>query len=96
MLKAKESREEFELRDLRRTAETMLAALKVPSDVRARLLSHGLGGVQNRHYDRHDYAAEKKAALVRWVRHLTKLKSEKNVRAVGIRESNREMAQSER
>ena len=78
----------------------MLAALKVPSDVRARLLSHGLGGVQNRHYDRHDYAAEKKAALaralVRWVRHLTKLKSEKNVRAVGIRESNREMAQSER
>jgi integrase len=95
MLKVKESREEFELRDLRRTAETMLAALKVPSDVRAHLLSHGLGGVQNRHYDRHDYAPEKKDALVRWMRHLTRLKSEKNVRAVGIRENNREMAQSE-
>jgi integrase len=56
MLKAKEAREDFELRDLRRTAETMLASLKVPSDVRAQLLSHGLGGVQNRHYDHHDYA----------------------------------------
>ena len=77
MLKAKESREAFELRDLRRTAETMLAALKVPSDVRAQLLSHGLGGVQNRHYDRHNYAVEKRDALQRWVRHLSILRSGK-------------------
>ena len=35
MVKAKEAREDFELRDLRRTAETMLASLKVPGDVRA-------------------------------------------------------------
>ena len=75
MLKAREAREDFELRDLRRTAETMLASLKVPSDVRAQLLSHGLGGVQNRHYDHHDYALEKKQALERWARHLTKLKA---------------------
>jgi integrase len=75
MLKANESRELFELRDLRRTAETMLAGLKVPSDVRAQLLSHGLGGVQNRHYDHHDYAGEKKHALERWARHLAKLKA---------------------
>ena len=47
MVKAKEAREDFELRDLRRTDETMLAGLKVPSDVRAQLLSHGLGGVQS-------------------------------------------------
>ena len=29
---------------------------------------HGLGGVQNRHYDRHDYALEKRQALERWAR----------------------------
>ena len=68
-------RENFELRDLRRTTEAMLAALKVPSDIRAQLLSHGLGGVQNRHYDRHDYALENRQALERWARHLTKLKA---------------------
>ena len=41
----------------------MLAALKVPSDIRARLLSHGLRGVQYCHYDLHDYMVEKKQAL---------------------------------
>jgi integrase len=60
----------FCLRDLRRTAETHLAALGVSRDVRAQLQSHGLGGVQARHYDRHDYQAEKLAALESWVRRL--------------------------
>lgn len=49
--------------DLRRTIETRLAALGVNSDVRAQLQSHGLGGVQTRHYDRHDYLHEKRQAL---------------------------------
>jgi integrase len=84
MLKAKQAREDFELRDLRRTAETMLASLKVPSDVRAQLLSHGLGGVQNRHYDHHDYALEKKQALEQWARHLTKLESGEKAPLVGL------------
>jgi len=66
MMKARELRERFELRDLRRTCETMLAALGVSSDVRAQLQSHGLGGVQSRHYDRHSYMDEKRAALQRW------------------------------
>lgn len=76
MLKADppEARESFQLRDLRRTCETMLAALKVSSDVRAQLQSHGLGGIQQRHYDRHDYALEKRQALQTWVRHLAALK----------------------
>ena len=89
MLKAKEAREDFELRDLRRTAETMLASLKVPSDVRAQLLSHGLGGVQNRHYDHHDYALEKKQALERWARHLTTLTGDDKPTVVGLRERKR-------
>jgi hypothetical protein len=51
--------------DLRRTVETRLAALGVPQEVRARLQSHGLGGIQARHYDRHGYVDEVREALLR-------------------------------
>lgn len=81
----REARERFELRDLRRTCETMLAALKVPSDVRAQLQSHGLGGVQARHYDRHSYADEKRAALVKWQRHLDRLATGEAAKVVQMR-----------
>jgi integrase len=70
-----EAREAFQLRDLRRTCETQLAGLKVSSDIRAQIQSHGLGGIQIRHYDRHSYALEKKQALEKWARHLAKLKA---------------------
>ena len=50
----------FSMRDLRRTAETHMAALGISSDVRAQIQSHGLGGIQARHYDRHDYMPEKR------------------------------------
>jgi hypothetical protein len=53
----------FTLGDLRRTVETRLAGLGISSDTRAQLQSHGLGGIQARHYDRHDYLPEKLAAL---------------------------------
>lgn len=56
----------FTMRDLRRTAETHMAALGISSDVRAQIQSHGLGGIQARHYDRHDYMPEKRAALEKW------------------------------
>lgn len=56
--------EAFTLRDIRRTVETMLAGLGISKDTRAQLLSHGISGVQSAHYDRHDYADEKRAALV--------------------------------
>ena len=60
----------FQMRDLRRTAETHMAALGVTSDVRAQIQSHGLGGIQQRHYDKHDYLAEKRAAIELWVQRL--------------------------
>lgn len=82
MVKAKEARERFELRDLRRTCETMLAALGVSSDVRAQLQSHGLGGVQQRHYDRHGYMLEKRAALEKWQRHLDRLIAGKSAKII--------------
>jgi hypothetical protein len=48
---------------LRRTVETRLSAAGVSVAARAQLQSHGLGGVQARHYDRHDYMREKREAL---------------------------------
>ncbi|TXG80114.1 MAG: hypothetical protein E6R14_09860 [Thermomicrobiales bacterium] len=56
----------FSMRDLRRTCETMLAGLGISKDMRAQIQSHGLGGVQDRHYDRHDYMEEKRTALAAW------------------------------
>lgn len=60
----------FDLRDIRRTCETMLAGLGISKDTRAQLLSHGLSGVQAAHYDRHSYTNEKRAALVAWEQRL--------------------------
>lgn len=65
----------FSINDLRRTVETRLAALGVSKEVRAQLQSHGLGGVQSRHYDRHDYLSEKRQALEGLVRLLTEANS---------------------
>lgn len=75
MVKDRTAREPFELRDLRRTCETMMARIGISKDVRAHILSHGLGGVQARHYDMHDYADEKRAALEAWDRRLSKIAS---------------------
>ena len=66
-------RPKLEPRDLRRTAETMLAGMGVSKDVRAQALSHGLGGVQGRHYDQHDYMDEKLNALQAWADRLQRL-----------------------
>lgn len=63
MVKDGEIAEPFTHEVLRRTVETRLSALGVSKEVRGHLQSHGLGGVQARHYDRHDYLAEKRAAL---------------------------------
>lgn len=58
--------EMFDLGDIRRTCETMLAGLGVSKEIRAQLLSHGIGGVQDAHYDRHGYIEEKRDALKLW------------------------------
>jgi integrase len=67
----------FDLRDVRRTVETQLAALGISRDVRAQLLSHGISGVQATHYDRHSYADEKRAALTAWESRLTEITGDK-------------------
>jgi integrase len=66
MLEAGEARAPFRLGDIRRTCETLLAGMRIPRDVRAHLLSHGLGGVQEVHYVRHDFLPEMREALDAW------------------------------
>lgn len=60
------SKQQFQFSDLRRTAETIMASLGIHKDIRAQVQSHGLGGVQDRHYDRHSYMDEKRAAINAW------------------------------
>lgn len=48
---------------IRRTVETLLGQAGVFKEVRAQLQSHGLNGVQDRHYDMGDYLEHKREAL---------------------------------
>ena len=61
-----EARVSFRLSDIRRTAETLAASKGISRDVRAQIQSHGLSGVQARHYDKHDYREEKRRSLESW------------------------------
>lgn len=61
---------DFTLSDIRRTAETKLASLRVPKSERARLLSHGLNNVQDLHYDMWEYIPEKREGLDKWESYL--------------------------
>jgi len=81
-------REPFQLRDIRRTCETALARMGVSKDVRAQIQSHGLGGIQARHYDRHDYMPEKATALRAWAKYLETVPAA-NVAHIGERRARR-------
>ncbi|AZD91073.1 MULTISPECIES: site-specific integrase [Pseudomonas] len=63
----------FTYRNVRVTAETLMAHQGISSEIRAWLLSHGRSGVQSKHYDRYAYLPEKRAALERWGRYLDTL-----------------------
>ncbi|MCF7555127.1 tyrosine-type recombinase/integrase [Pseudomonas petrae] len=67
----------FTWKNVRVTAETLLAHQGVSAEVRAWLLSHGRSGVQAKHYDRYSYLPEKQAALEKWGRYLDGLASGK-------------------
>lgn len=55
--------EGFQTKRIRSGVETILASARISGDHRGRLQSHGVSGVQARHYDGHDYMAEKRHAL---------------------------------
>lgn len=70
MLAAGEIKSTFRQGDIRRTVETLMASLDISKDIRGQLQSHGLSGVQTRHYDRYEYLPQKRAALAVWVQFL--------------------------
>jgi integrase len=54
---------DFNAKRIRSGVETLLSKHKFSEDLRGRLQSHGISGVQNRHYDGHDYMDEKREML---------------------------------
>ncbi|NMM78566.1 hypothetical protein B2J88_32690 [Rhodococcus sp. SRB_17] len=67
MVHAEQAQSPFRGGDIRRTIETMLAeTLRISKDTRAQLLSHGLTGVQDRHYDKGQHLDTKRAAMRAW------------------------------
>ena len=83
--------ETFNLLDIRRTIETMLAGLGVTRDIRAQLLSHGISGVQATHYDRHSYSKEKRATIRKWEIHLKRLMEGEDKKVINMAEAKRQM-----
>jgi len=53
----------FKTKRIRSGVETALAAARVSEETRGRLQSHGISGVQNKHYNGHEYMTEKREAL---------------------------------
>ncbi len=53
----------FQAKRIRSGVETLLASARISTDTRGRLQSHGISGVQARHYDGHHYLDEKREAL---------------------------------
>lgn len=71
MVEADEAVEPFCLSDIRRSLETIMSGkLRISKDDRAQLMSHGISGVQEKHYDKSthmDAKAEALAKLERWL-----------------------------
>ena len=63
-IKIDDTARRFTVHDLRRTARTQLAALKVPDNIAERCLNHKIGGVKGV-YDRHEYFDERREALTK-------------------------------
>lgn len=63
--------EGFQLKRVRSGVETLLAANRISREIRGHVQSHGLTGIQARHYDGHDYMLEKREALDVLARELT-------------------------
>lgn len=55
--------DDFKIKRIRSGVETLLAGAGVSMEIRGRLQSHGIHGVQATHYDAHDYLPEKAKAL---------------------------------
>ncbi len=75
--------EGFQLKRVRSGVETLLAANRISREIRGHVQSHGLTGIQARHYDGHDYLLEKREALDVLARELIGGGTRKNVSKPG-------------
>jgi hypothetical protein len=73
----------FVARNLRTTFLTSLARLRVPQEVRRRLVNHTDGSIETVHYNMHDYDAEKWEAGLMWDAHLRRVFYGEAARAAG-------------
>ncbi|WP_189493905.1 integrase [Formosimonas limnophila] len=55
--------ERFTLKRVRSGVETFLSSRGISQEIRGRLQSHGVSGIQNKHYNAYDYLKEKTHAL---------------------------------
>lgn len=58
-----------------------MASLGIGERIRAQLQSHGLSGIQQRHYDKYEYMPEKQAALASWHALLESLGNEESMKS---------------
>jgi hypothetical protein len=70
------------MKRVRSGVDTLLAGLGFSDKVRGRLQSHGIGGVQDAHYNDHDYYVEKHEALEALHQALTSPTVPKRIRRV--------------
>lgn len=63
----------FCLRDIRRTWKTLAGKAGISKEMRDILQNHARLDVSSRHYDRHDYRAEKLAACRQWEAYVTSI-----------------------
>ena len=80
--------EHFTARDLRRTFTTHLSRLGVLAEIRNRIQDHAIAGdVESKHYNRFDYADQKRSALEKWEREIKRIIKEPTTsNVVNIRE----------
>jgi integrase len=64
--------EHFRPHDLRRSAVTGMAKLRIPREDRERVVNHSVGRLEKT-YNRYDFDGEKRAALIRWAEHLEQI-----------------------
>lgn len=70
LLKEEKISAPFKAGAVRRSAETWLMSQRYSRHLVGQLLSHGIAGVQAKHYDRHEYRDEKLEMLQRWQTYL--------------------------
>ena len=76
--------ERFTARDLRRTAKTLMGKAGISKEIRDRLQNHKLSDTSSKHYDRYDYLAEKRVAVVVWESMLTAMIEGKKPKVVKL------------